>query len=217
MTDVEVFVFLLAAIAVLAAVGRRSHVPSPIMLVLGGLVLGFVPGLPAPKIDPDVVLFVFLPPLLYFAAFSSSAYELRDNAVPISLLAIGLVLVTVAAIAAVAHWLVDLPWAVAFVLGAVLGPTDPVSATSILRRLGAPGRLTTILEGESLVNDGTGLTAYTIALGAVGTAGIALGSAALQFVAVAAGGIVIGSPRAGSWGGCGRSSRTRRSTSRCRC
>ena len=192
MSEIEVFVFLLGVIALLVAVGRRIDVPYPIVLVLGGLGIGFVPGLPAPQIDPDVVLFVFLPPLLYFAAFSSSAYELRDNAAPIGLLAIGLVLLTVVAVAAIAHVVVGLDWAPAFVLGAVLGPTDPVSASSIIRRLGAPGRIVTILEGESLVNDGTALTAYTIALGAVGTVGIALGSAVLQFIGVALGGIAVG-------------------------
>ena len=192
MADVEVFVFLLAAIAVLAALGQRLDVPAPIALVIGGLALGFVPGLPAPQIDPDVVLFVFLPPLLYYASFTASAYELWDNALPIGLLAIGLVLVTVVAVAAVGHALLHLPWSVAFVLGAVLGPTDPVSATSVLRRLGAPQRIVTILEGESLVNDGTALTAYVIALGAVGSGSVSLGSAALEFVAIAAGGIAIG-------------------------
>jgi Na+/H+ antiporter len=191
-TEIEVLIFLLAVIALLAAVGRRSNVPYPIVLVLGGLGLGFVPGLPAPEIDPDVVLFVFLPPLLYFAAFSSSAYELRDNALPIGLLAIGLVLVTVLAVAAIAHYVVGLDWPPAFVLGAVLGPTDPLSASSVVRRLGAPGRIVTILEGESLVNDGTALTAYTIALGAVGTMGVAIGSSVLQFVGVALGGIALG-------------------------
>jgi CPA1 family monovalent cation:H+ antiporter len=190
--DIEVLVFLLAAVALLAAIGRRSHVPTPVALVLGGLALGFVPGVPAPKIDPDVVLFVFLPPLLYFAGFSSSAYELRDNAAPIGLLAIGLVLATMAAVAVVAHLALHLDWAPAFVLGAILGPTDPVSASTVIRRLGAPGRIVTILEGEALVNDGTGLTAYTIALGAVGAAGVALGSAALKFIGVAAGGIALG-------------------------
>jgi CPA1 family monovalent cation:H+ antiporter len=138
------------------------------------------------------VLFAFLPPLLYFAGFSSSAYELRDNAAPIGLLAIGLVLATMVAVAAVAHLVVGLAWAPAFVLGAILGPTDPVSAGTVIRRLGAPGRIVTILEGEALVNDGTGLTAYTIALGTVGAAGVALGSAALKFVGVAAGGIALG-------------------------
>jgi CPA1 family monovalent cation:H+ antiporter len=190
--DVELLVFLLAAVAMFAALGQRSHVPSPIVLVLGGLVLGLVPGLPAPEIEPDVVLFVFLPPLLYFAAFTASAYELRDDALPITLLAVGLVLVTMVAVAAVAHWVVGLPWAVAFALGAILGPTDPVAATSVLERLGAPARLTAILEGESLVNDGTGLTAYKIAIGAVGTAGVALGWSAVEFVLVASGGIAIG-------------------------
>jgi Na+/H+ antiporter len=190
--DVEVFIFLLLAVVVLAALGRRSQVPDPIVLVLGGLVLGFVPGLPAPQIDPDVVLFVFLPPLLYFAAYSSSAYELRDNVVPIGLLAVGLVLVTVAAVAAVAHWVVGVDWPVAVVLGAVLGPTDPVAATTIIRRLGAPGRIGTILEGESLVNDGTALTAYKIALGAVGAASVTAWSVGPRFVAVAIGGIAVG-------------------------
>jgi CPA1 family monovalent cation:H+ antiporter len=189
--EIEVLIFLLAVVAFLAALGRRSHVPAPIVLVLGGLGLGFVPGLPAPEIDPDIVLFVFLPPLLYFAAFSSSAYELRDNAVPIGLLAIGLVLVTMVAVAAIAHYVVGLAWAPAFVLGAVLGPTDPVSASSVIRRLGAPGRIVTILEGESLVNDGTGLTAYTIALGAVG-ASVAIGGSVLKFVGISLGGIALG-------------------------
>jgi CPA1 family monovalent cation:H+ antiporter len=190
--DVEFLIFLLLAVVVLAAIAQRSSIPQPIVLVLGGLVLGLVPGLPSPQVDPQVVLFVFLPPLLYMAAFSSSAYELRDNAVPIGLLAVPLVLVTVAAVAAVAHYAAGVGWAPAFVLGAVVGPTDPVAATTIIRRLGAPGRIGTILEGESLVNDGTALTAYKIALGAVGSAGITAWAIAPRFVAVAVGGIAAG-------------------------
>jgi monovalent cation/hydrogen antiporter len=190
--DVEIFIFLLLAVVVLAAVGQRSRVPEPIVLVLGGLALGVIPGVPSPQIDPQVVLFVFLPPLLYYAAFTASAYELRDNALPIGLLAIGLVLFTVAAVAAAAHWVVGLAWAPAVVLGAVLGPTDPVAATSIIRRLGAPARIATILEGESLVNDATGLTAYRIALTAVGTGGLTVWAAGWKFVAVSLGGIAIG-------------------------
>jgi Na+/H+ antiporter len=189
---VEVFIFLLLAVVVLAALGLRSAIPQPIVLVLGGLVLGLVPGVPSPRIDPDVVLFVFLPPLLYFAGFSSSAYELRDSAMPIGMLAVPLVLVTVAAVAAVAHAVVGIPWAAAVVLGAVLGPTDPVAATTIIRRLGAPGRIGTILEGESLVNDATALTAYKIALGAVGAATVSAWTIGPRFVAVAAGGLAIG-------------------------
>jgi Na+/H+ antiporter len=192
-TDVEVFVFLLALVAVLAGVGLRYGLPYPVLLLLGGLAVGLVPGVPAPDLDPDLVFFVFLPPLLYFAAFSASAYELRANARPITLLAIGLVTVTVFAVAAAAHWLLGIPWVAAFVLGGVLGPTDPVSASAVIRRLGASARIETILEGESLVNDGTGITAYRLATGAVGAAAAASpGHIVLEFLAVAAGGIAIG-------------------------
>jgi Na+/H+ antiporter len=187
----EILVFLLLAVALLASFGLRFNIPYPVVLVLGGLLLGLIPGLPDPDLDPDIVFFAFLPPLLYAAAFQASAYELRANAAPIGLLAVGLVLVTVVAVAAVAHWVVGLPWTAAFVLGAVLGPTDPVSATAVIRRLGAPVRIETILEGEALVNDGTGLTAYKLAIGATG-AGLSAVHVAWQFVAVAAAGIAIG-------------------------
>jgi Na+/H+ antiporter len=192
--EIELFVFLLLAVAVLAGIGLRSGVPYPVALVLGGLVIGLVPGLPSPQVNPDIIFFVFLPPLLYAAAITASAAELRANWAPITLLAIGLVLVTIVAVAAVANAVLGIPWAAAFVLGAVLGPTDPVSAKAVLERLGVTGRTKTILEGESLVNDGTGLTAYKIALAAVG-ASAGAGSApgiALKFAAVAVGGIAIG-------------------------
>src|SRR3954468_12478195 len=158
--EVELFVFLLFAVVVLAGLGLRSGVPYPVAVVLGGLVIGLIPGLPSPKIDPDVIFFVFLPPLLYSAAVTVSAAELRDNWKPIGLLSIGLVLVTMAVVAAVAHAVMGVPWAAAFVLGAVLGPTDPVSAAAVLDRLGVTGRAKTILQGESLINDASGLTAY---------------------------------------------------------
>ncbi len=191
MAGAEVLVFLLVAVALLAGFALRHDIPYPIVLVLGGLGLGFVPGLPAPELEPDIVFFVFLPPLLYAAAFSSSAYELRDNVLPISLLAVGLVLVTVVAVAAVAHWVTGMPWAVAFIVGAVLGPTDPVAATAVLRRLGVPARMRTILEGESLVNDGTALTAYALAVAAVGTT-VTVGDVFADFAVKSAGGIAIG-------------------------
>jgi Na+/H+ antiporter len=179
-------------VALLAGFGLRYDVPYPIVLVLGGLALGFVPWLPAPDLDPDIVFFAFLPPLLYAAAFEASAYELRAHALPISLLAVGLVLATVVAVAVAAHGVAGVSWEMAFVLGAVVGPTDPVAATAVLRRLGAPSRIQTILEGESLVNDGTGLTAYGVAIGAVGAASLTVGGVVLDFVTTAAGGIAIG-------------------------
>jgi CPA1 family monovalent cation:H+ antiporter len=151
-----------------------------------------VPGLPAPELDPDVVFFVFLPPLLYSASVSASWPELRANARAIVLLAVGLVLLTIAAVAAIAHAVLGVPWAEGFVLGAVLGPTDPVSAAAVLDRLGVTGHTKTILEGESLVNDGTGLTAYKIALAAVGSGAGSAPHIALKFVVVAGGGIAIG-------------------------
>ncbi len=191
MAGAEVLVFLLVAVALLAGFALRHDVPYPIVLVLGGLGLGFVPWLPSPELEPDIIFFVFLPPLLYAAAFQASAYELRAEAGPISLLAIGLVLATVVAVAVVAHELIGLPWAVAFVLGAILGPTDPVAAAAVLQRLGAPARIRTILEGESLVNDGTGLTAYALAVAAIGTT-VTASDVLTDFVVKAAGGIAIG-------------------------
>jgi CPA1 family monovalent cation:H+ antiporter len=188
----EALVFLLVAVALLAGAGLQINVPYPVVLVVGGLLLGLVPGLPVPDLDPDIVFFAFLPPLLYAAAFQASAYELRDNVVAISRLAVGLVLGTVVAVAAVSHWVVGIPWAPAFVLGAVLGPTDPVSAAAVVRRLGAPARIEAILEGEALVNDGTALTAYKLALAAVGGAALGAGGTVGKFVLVAAGGIAIG-------------------------
>jgi Na+/H+ antiporter len=192
MADAQVFVFLLVAVALLAVLADRARTPYPVALVLGGLALGLVPGLPAPEIDPDVVFFAFLPALLYSAAFAASAYELRENARPIGLLAIGLVLLTVAGVAAAAHWLLGLPWVAAFVLGGVLGPTDPVSATAVIRRVGAPDRIATILEGESLVNDGTALTAYKLAIAAAGAGALSVWASAGKFVLVAVGGIAVG-------------------------
>src|ERR1700754_507889 len=190
--DIELFVFLLLAVAVLAGLGLRSGVPYPVALVLGGLVIGLVPGLPSPELDPDVVFFVFLPPLLYAASIAVSAHEIRANWAPITLLAVGLVLVTIVAVAAVANAVLGIPWAAAFVLGAVLGPTDPVSAAAVLDRLHVTGRTKTILQGESLINDATALTAYRLALAAVGGTAGGVDHVALEFVGITVGGIAIG-------------------------
>src|SRR5215218_8807901 len=162
------------------------------MLVLGGLVMGFVPGIPEVELEPELVLVIFLPPLLYSAAFFASLRDLRYDLRSISSMAIGLVIATACAVAVVAHALIDgLPWAAAFALGAIVAPTDPLAAIEIGRRLGLPRRLSTVIEGESLINDGTALVIYRVAVGAV-AGSFSLAEAGLKFVAGAAGGVAIG-------------------------
>lgn len=184
---------LLAAAAALLALAELIRVPYPIPLVLGGLVLGFVPGMPEIELPPDIVLVAVLPPLLYGAAFFSPLRELRANAKPIGLLAIGLVLTTTVAVAAVAHTAISgLDWPTAFVLGAIVSPTDPTAATAIAQRLGLSRRLVALVEGESLVNDGTALVAYRFAVAAVVTGSFSLAAASGRFVLNIVGGILVG-------------------------
>jgi monovalent cation/hydrogen antiporter len=183
---------LMLAVAGLSILAGRIGVPYPILLVLGGLSLGFVPGVPALELPPELVLVLFLPPLLHYAAFFSSPRDLLADARIISLLAVGLVLVTMSAVAVTAHAVLGLPWGVAWVLGAIVSPTDALAATSIVRRLGAPRRLVTVLEGESLVNDATALVAYRVAVAAALGGGFSLWEAGLRFLGSAAGGVVIG-------------------------
>ncbi|HET8789068.1 MAG TPA: cation:proton antiporter, partial [Actinomycetes bacterium] len=184
---------LMAAVAGLSVLARVVGVPYPILLVLGGLVLGFVPGVPLVELPPELVLVVFLPPLLYWAGFFSSPRDLRAEARPISLAAVGLVLATMVAVAAAAHALVDgMSWPAAFALGAIVSPTDPLAATAIGRRLGVPRRLITVLEGESLVNDATALVAYRVAVAAAVSGTFVAWQAGLRFVVGVAGGVVIG-------------------------
>ena len=179
-------------VAALATLADRTNIPYPILLVLGGLALGFVPNIPRPELEPDVVFLLFLPPLLYVSALFTSWRDFRANLRPISLLAVGLVLLTTGVVALVAHYAVGLPWAAAFVLGAIVSPTDAIAATSVAQRLGVPSRIVTVLEGESLVNDATGIVAYRIAVTAVVAGTFSLWSAGLQFVAGAIGGIAVG-------------------------
>lgn len=183
---------LLAAVVLLADLARRLAVPHPVVLVLGGLGLGFIPGVPNGSLSPNLVFFVFLPPLVYAAAFLLSPQALAGQARAVGLLATGLVLATMGAIAVAAHLSGALPWGSAFVLGAVLGPTDPVAATAVAQRLGAPTRLSTVLQGEALVNDGTGLALFKVALGAVSVGGFGLGTAVGRLVAISVGGIAVG-------------------------
>lgn len=193
MHDIEFLIMLLLAVALLAQLAGRLRVPYPVFLVLGGLAIALIPGVPRIHLKPDIVFLVFLPPLLYAAALNSSPRDLRAQAGRIALLAVGLVVLTVVVVAAVAHALIgDLSWPMAFVLGAVLAPTDPVAATSVFRRTEVPERVAVVVEGEALVNDGVGLTLYRVAVGAATAGTFSLGHAALLMVVVAAGGIVIG-------------------------
>src|SRR5256885_12195727 len=184
---------LLLAVAVLLALAPALRIPYPILLVLAGLALGFVPGIPTLQLPPDLVLIAILPPLLYSSAFFTSLRELRANVRPIGLLTIGLVLTTMVAVAAVAHTLVDgMSWTAAFVLGAVVSPTDPIAATAIMRRLGVPRRTVSIVEGESLVNDGTALVLYRVAVTAAVAGTFSIWDASWRLLWSIGGGVAIG-------------------------
>src|ERR687889_638528 len=148
------------AVAALATLANRVKVPYPILLVIGGSVLGFVPGLPKVRLDPELVFLLFLPPLLYVSALFTSWRDFRANIRPITFLSVGLVLMTTFVVGAVIHVAAGLAWAAALVLGAIVSPTDAIAATTVAQRLGVPRRIVTILEGESLVNDATGIVAY---------------------------------------------------------
>ena len=183
---------LMVAVAGLSVLARVVRVPYPILLVLGGLVLGFLPGMPAVELPPELVLVAFLPPLLYWAGFFASPRDLRADARAISMSAVGLVLATAVAVAVTAHSMVEgMTWPAAFALGAIVSPTDPLAASAIGRRLGVPRRLLTLLEGESLVNDATALVAYRFAVAAVGGSFVAW-QAGLRFVVGTAGGVAVG-------------------------
>ena len=184
---------LLVAAATLLAIAPRLRIPYPILLVLGGLGISLIPGIPEVELEPELVFFGVLPPLLYGAAFFTSLRDLRANTRSISLLAIGLVAATSVGVAVVAHELVEgLPWSSAFVLGAIVSPTDPLAATAIARRLGVPRTLVAVVEGEALVNDGTGLVLYRVAVAAVVTGSVSAMEAGGLFVFTALGGIAIG-------------------------
>ncbi len=191
--DSLVLLALLVAAIALIVVAQAVRIPYPILLVLGGLALGFVPGIPPIELPPELVLVAVLPPLLYGTAFFTSLREFRANVRPIVLMAVGLVLMTMVLVAVVAHAVIPgLSWPCAFVLGAIVSPTDPTAATTIAQRLGLPRRLVGLIEGESLVNDGTALVAYRYAVLAVVTGSFFLPSASGRFVLNVSGGIVIG-------------------------
>jgi monovalent cation/hydrogen antiporter len=193
MNLLEVILFLMLCAVVLGWVARHFNFPYPIALVIGGGALGFVPQLPQMPFDPQFILVLVLPPILYQAALLTSWRDFKASIRPIGSLAIGLVIATTLAIGGALKFLVpDIPWAAAFVLGAIVSPPDAVAATAILSKLNIPRRVVTVLEGESLVNDASGLVIYKFAVAAALTGAFSLLDASVQFVAVSVGGIVIG-------------------------
>ncbi|TMG73228.1 MAG: Na+/H+ antiporter [Betaproteobacteria bacterium] len=193
MALLQVILFLLLCAVALGWVARHFQFPYPIALVIGGGALGFVPRLPQLQLDPQFLLVLVLPPILYQTALLTSWRDFKANIRPIGLLAIGLVIATTLAVGATLKFLIpDIPWSAAFVLGAIVSPPDAVAATAILSRLNIPRRVVTVLEGESLVNDATGLVIYKFAVAAVLTGVFSLWQASLEFVGVAVGGVVVG-------------------------
>ena len=181
------------AAILLAALGRRLPIPTAILQVLGGLVIGLVPGSSTFRVSPDLVFFVFLPPVLWSAAFFTSFRDFKANLRPIGLLAIGLVVATTAAVAMVAHALIPgIPWAAAVALGAIVSPPDAVAAEAILKRMPIPRRVVNVLLGESLVNDASALILYRGAVAALVTGAFSPGELVVDFFVTAAAGILIG-------------------------
>lgn len=178
---IETVLALMVAVVVVAVLARRLQVPYPILLVIGGLGLALIPGLPRVRLNPQLVFLFFLPPLLYPAALFTSWRDFRKDLPSISLLAVGLVLFTTLVIAWVAHVLTGMPWAAGFVLGAIVSPPDALAATQIAHRLRLPRRIVTILEGESLVNDATALVAYRFGVTAVLSGTFSVTAAAGRF------------------------------------
>jgi CPA1 family monovalent cation:H+ antiporter len=193
MHEVELTLALLVAVAGLATLARLMRVPYPIVLVVAGLLLALAPAVPEVVLAPDLVFLLFLPPLLYIAAFDTAIRDIRAMLRPIVSLAVGLVLATTVAVAAVVHTVLpEIGWPAAFALGAIVSPPDAVAAVAVLRRLSVPRRLVTLLEGESLFNDATALVTFQMAVAAMTTASFSLPEATLRFVLVASGGVLVG-------------------------
>jgi CPA1 family monovalent cation:H+ antiporter len=190
---IELVFALLACLAVLAAVARRVDIPYPMMLVLGGLAISLVPGVEPVRLDPELVFFLFLPPILSAAGYFTPIRDFRFNLRSILLLAVGLVLFTMVVVAVVARGVIpDLPWGAAFALGAIVAPPDAIAATSVTQRMALPRRIITVLEGESLLNDATALIAYRAAVAATLTGAFSLAGVGGDFLISGLGGLAIG-------------------------
>jgi CPA1 family monovalent cation:H+ antiporter len=193
MHPIELILVLLLAVAVLTTVAHKVGIAYPVVLVVGGISLGLLPGWPPLPLDPEAVFLLFVPPLVYAAAVFTPLREFRVNLRPILLLAVGLVLVTTVVVAAVAHaCIVGIGWATAFVLGVVVAPSDAVAVMAVTEHYRLPRRVQAILEGESLANDATTFVAYRVAVAAVVTGTFSLAEAGLRFLWAAAGAVVLG-------------------------
>ena len=190
--QIQIFLLLLIAVAAVGVAAKRANVPPAILLVLTGLVFALVPGLPAVRLAPEVVLLLVLPPLVYSSAVAMSWREFRFNLRPISLLAIGCVVFTTAAAAGAAHWLLGLSWPVGFVLGAIVSPPDAVAPLAIAQRMQLPKRILVILEGEGLANDATALILYRFGVVAVSVGAFSFGNAAGEFAIILGGELLWG-------------------------
>jgi CPA1 family monovalent cation:H+ antiporter len=192
-TSVSVLLVLLALLAVGHLLALRTRIPAPVVLALGGAALSFLPWLPREPLDPDLILFLFLPPLLYADAFDASWTDFRRWLRPILMLAVGLVAFTIVVVGIVAHaCLPQLPWPVCFILGAIVSPTDTIAVQTILERLRLPRRATAILGGESLINDATGLLGVQVGVALLSSGAFAAHTAVIDFAIIAGGGVAIG-------------------------
>src|SRR4051794_10481935 len=191
--DIETLIVLVAAAIALVRLADAISIPYPIVLVLGGLGIGFIPGGPNLHLDPDVVFLVFLPPILQSAGYWASPRELRAELVPLTWLVLGLSLATMVAVAVVAQYVIpSISWAEAFVLGAIVSPTDPVAAIATFERVGVTDRVSTLVEGESMINDAVALVSYKVALAAVVSGTLTASTAVDDLIVGVAGGVAIG-------------------------
>src|SRR3569832_2389855 len=180
----QLFLILLAVLAGTALPARRDDIAPAILLLIAGIALAFVPGMPTPELPPELILLVVLPPLIYSAAVAMSWREFKFNLRPIILLSVGCVIFTAFAVAAATHYLIGLPWGVGFLLGAIVAPPDVVAPLAIARKLGMPRRILVVLEGEGLANDATALILYRFAVAAISTGLFSLPKATGDFAAI---------------------------------
>jgi Na+/H+ antiporter len=193
MENYSIVIFILAIMIGLSAIADKVKLPYPVLLITAGVAIGFIPTLPDIELNPEIIFLIFLPPLLYESAFNINYKTFKTNFSTISTLAISLVFITACGIALVAHYIIPgMTWPLSFVLGAILSATDAVAAMSITKGLGISHKTSTILEGESLVNDASALVAYRFAVAAVTGAAFIFWKAAIEFVLLIAGGFLVG-------------------------